>query len=73
MPFGSSNADNIEVEILADGTIRIVTDPISPANHRAADALVDLIKTLAGGHSESTKRPDAKHHHHHGHGHSHSH
>mgnify|MGYP003395241135 CR=1 FL=1 len=71
--FGGNKSDDIEVEILADGRIRLVTNPISPANHRAAEALVDLIKTLTGGPSETTMRPDAKKHHSHGHGHSHTH
>jgi hypothetical protein len=71
--FGNNNKDSIEVEILPDGTIKMITDPISPANHRSAEALVDLIKTLTGGPSSATKRPDAKKHHHHGHGHSHTH
>ena len=70
--FGS-DADKIEVEILADGTLKILTSEISPANHRAAESLVDFIKTLTGGPSTTTKRPDAKHHHHHGHGHTHTH
>jgi hypothetical protein len=66
-------ADKIEVEILADGTIKITTDPISPANHRSADELLEFISNLTGGEMTRTRRPDKKGHlHKHGnHWHSH--
>lgn len=47
--------DQIEIEILADGTIKITTDQISPANHLSADNLLREIERLAGGQTTKTK------------------
>ena len=41
--------DKIEIEILEDGTIKITTDNISPANHLSADQFLREIERLAGG------------------------
>ena len=41
--------DEIFMEILADGTIRLETDPISGANHAAAEGMLRRIAELAGG------------------------
>ena len=49
-------ADSIKVEILADGTIKVETDPISPANHLSAEQLVDAISRLTGGEVTKTKK-----------------
>lgn len=56
-------SDAIKVEILDDGTIKIETDPISPANHLSAEQLLDAISRLSGGEVTKTKK--------HSHGHVH--
>jgi hypothetical protein len=58
-------SDTITIEVLADGTIKTTTDPVSPANHASAEAFLAGITKLAGGLMERKKR--------HGHTHSHSH
>jgi hypothetical protein len=60
--------DEIKIEILEDGTIRVETDAVSPANHVNAEAFVKFLADLAGGKSTRTRRG-----HHHGHGHTHTH
>lgn len=50
------DTDIITGEILDDGTIRTVTDPISPANHSSANGLYKLMSELAGGGVEKQKR-----------------
>lgn len=71
------NFDKMKIQILADGTIRVVTDPISPANHMNAEQLLTNIARLAGGETTRERRPDAhthSHHHHtHEEGHKHEH
>lgn len=41
--------DEITIEILANGDLRVSTDQISPANHIAADQFLKLLSELAGG------------------------
>lgn len=69
--------DTIKIEVLKDGTIKVTTDPISPANHMNAEALLTNIARLAGGDTQRERRPDAHthshHHHHEGEGHKHEH
>jgi hypothetical protein len=72
--------DKMTIEILADGTIKTTTDPISAANHDNAERFLKTIADLAGGETKRVKRtdPDAmkRAHHHdydHAHGHSHDH
>lgn len=48
--------DNIDIEILEDGTISIKTSEISEANHISADLLLDEIEELAGGQSTKKRR-----------------
>lgn len=50
--------DVLEIEILADGTVKITTDTISPANHINADQLLKFLSTLTGG--EVTKAKNRK-------------
>ena len=70
---GGASLDAIEIEILADGTIKIDTDKISDSNHVSAENLVRFLTTGVGGES-TTKRKRAGHtHSHHGHTHSHKH
>jgi hypothetical protein len=42
-------ADIINIEILEDGTIKAVTDKISPANHVSADLFFRLLQKDCGG------------------------
>lgn len=50
--------DMIEIEVLEDGTIKITTDQISPANHLSADQFLRHIEELAGG--EITKQKNRR-------------
>lgn len=47
--------DEIALEILDNGTIRVSTDQISPANHLSADQFLKLLSELAGGGITKTK------------------
>ena len=58
-------ADQMTIEILADGTIKTTTDPISAANHQSANAFVLSLDKLTGGPVDVKKR--------HAHGHQHAH
>ena len=59
--------DVIKGEILKDGTIKFVTDPISGPNHQNAERFLKEVADLAGGTTTRTKRTDKGHHHHHHH------
>jgi hypothetical protein len=64
--------DQIQVEILEDGTIKTETDSISSANHSNADDFLKEMFRLAGGAAEiEFKRPiavtETHHEHHHQH------
>lgn len=61
------NFDTIKGEILADGTIKTVTDPISGANHQNAEQFLKGIADLAGGKTTRQKRTDKGHTHTHSH------
>ncbi len=61
--------DDLEFEILEDGTIKVSTDKISEANHVSADKLLRLVAQLAGGEVKKTKRRHGHSHNHHGHHH----
>lgn len=66
--------DTMRGTILADGTIKLVTDAISAANHDNADQFVAAIARLAGGETTVEARDDVRHdheHHHHEEGHHH--
>jgi len=58
--------DEISIEILEDGTIKTITDPISSANHSNAEQFVREMGRLAGGETKRARRHDAKHVHSHG-------
>lgn len=60
--------DKIEIEILDDGTIRLETDTISPANHLSADQFLKEIERLTGGTTTKTKNRH-RHVHHYEHSH----
>lgn len=61
--------DEIKIQILADGTIRMEADKISAVNHSGAEAFVRECAREAGG---STSRK-SKHKHGHSHAHEHTH
>jgi hypothetical protein len=48
--------DVIQIEILADGTIKSTTDPISAANHSNAEKFFKLMRELAGGEQTRARR-----------------
>jgi len=48
--------DEIFVEILDDGRIKVTTGEISVANHMSAEKLLETIETLAGGETVAKKR-----------------
>lgn len=71
-----ANMDTLRIEILVDGTIKTVSDPISAPNHDNAARFVKAMSLLAGGETKVEKRTDAEalarvKHHKHDHGHSH--
>lgn len=57
-------ADTITIEITEDGTIKVLTDGVSAANHRNAEDFLALLSKMAGGKTDIKKR---------GHGHTHTH
>lgn len=61
--------DHIEIEVLEDGTIKVITDPISGANHANAEEFLRFMARMAGGETTRVKRSDT----HHAHGHHHHH
>lgn len=48
--------DAITVTVLPDGSVKIETDPISPANHRSADDLVRFLEDALAGDVVRRKR-----------------
>jgi hypothetical protein len=64
--------DKLEVEILADGTIKLTSDPVSAPNHASAAEFFKTVARLSGGEVKTSKRKD-KVHHNHAHEHEHSH
>ncbi len=44
--------DTMNIEVLEDGTLKITTDRISPANHMTAEAFLRNIATACGGKQE---------------------
>jgi len=72
-------ADKMEIEILEDGTLKVTTGTVSPANHINAEAFLRDMSTLCGGKVTRTTRLDVNHSIAHSHdqhvanGHTHSH
>lgn len=56
--------DNLDIQILEDGTIKFTTDAVSGANHANAEQFLRLVGDLAGGETKRVRRPDRVHHHH---------
>lgn len=63
--------DNMEIEILEDGTIKISTDKISMANHTGAEGLIREMVKAAGGKEDRIRKANHVMHEHDGHFHSH--
>jgi hypothetical protein len=61
------NFDNIQIEILEDGTIKTTSDKVSAANHGNAEEFLRYIARMAGGETTRTTRGDVQHEQHHGH------
>lgn len=62
--------DRMQIEVLADGTIKVTTDEISPANHASAEQFTAEVARLAGGETTRERRTDVLEH---GHSHAHTH
>ncbi len=65
------SSDEIKITILADGTIKVETDGVGQANHLSADKLLATMARLAGGTTETIRKPQAHTHAHHGVSHTH--
>lgn len=63
-----NKADEIYIEVTADGTIKSATDKIGASNHSNAEGFLREMARLAGGATVTAKNPKA-----HGHSHSHDH
>jgi hypothetical protein len=61
--------DNFKIQILEDGTIKLVTDGVGAANHANAEQFFAQVARLAGGETERKSRKGEQHHHHHNHDH----
>jgi hypothetical protein len=57
----------VMVEILEDGTIKIVTSKVSAANHLKAEKLLKDVTALSGGEVSKAKRKGVGHSHTHNH------
>jgi hypothetical protein len=67
-------ADRIRLTLLRDGSIKTETDDVSAPNHANADAFLAQMRTLQGGTTTTTRRPEARPHTHDADaGHSHTH
>lgn len=70
--MASLQGDEILIEVLDSGDIRITTDPVSGPNHMAAEGLLRTIGEIAGGQTQRVRRRSTKvQHKQHIHGHSH--
>lgn len=57
--------DELKIEILKDGTIKVETDEVGQANHLSADKLVQAMARMAGGET-TVQRKGKGHVHQHG-------
>ena len=65
-------ADSMQIEILADGTMKVTTDKVSMANHMSAEKFMKGVAEMLGGTVTKLKRKGrTSHTHSHDHGHSH--
>lgn len=68
----SANKGEIDVRVLADGTLRIESADMSGVAHKAADEFFKEVTRLLGGDFSDTKlRPHSHHHDEHEHDHVH--
>ena len=51
--------DKIQLRVLQDGTVEIVTDEISSTSHRSADDLLKFLESQLGGEVKKQKRPQS--------------
>ena len=65
--------DNIQIEILDDGTIKVTTDQVSGPNHANAEAFLKMLAQLGGGETIRIRRSDVHTHSHTYSGQQHSH
>lgn len=63
--------DQFDVEILADGTVKSSSGPVSPENHQSAEAFLKSIADKLGGATARRRRGDAVEVHTHAHGEAH--
>lgn len=57
--------DVIDIEVMPDGLIKIITPKISSANHASAGEMIDFIARMAGGQTTVTPRTKSLHTHSH--------
>ncbi len=55
--------DELTIEILADGTIKVITNEIGQANHASAEAFTREMARLAGGEHTVTRTQGHAHAH----------
>jgi hypothetical protein len=63
--------DEVTIEILDSGLIKVTTDRISAPNHAAAEEFLRLMAELSNGGKQDRRRKAHAHHHSHGHDHVH--
>ena len=62
--------DTLNITILEDGTIKVETDKVSPANHMNAEQFLKFCAERAGGKTDRQRRGHTHgEHHHHDHDH----
>jgi hypothetical protein len=54
------SSDEILIEILDSGDIKITTDPVSGPNHMSAEGLLRTIAEIAGGDTQRVRRRSTK-------------
>ena len=52
--------DTLQITILEDGTIKVLTDQVSGPNHANAEQFLQLIEKLSGGESSRQRRSDVQ-------------
>lgn len=58
------NQDEIIIEILPNGDIKVTTDEVSGPNHSVAEGLIAFLSQHAGGPVSQVRKPGHTHHHH---------
>ena len=52
--------DWIDIEILADGTVKTSTGDVGQVNHRNADEFLEFVSRLLGGQTSAAKQRQSK-------------